>query len=390
MLPSATTRLAVLGVTGSIGRQALDVAGRHPDRLRITALAAGSNLDALAEVARGWQPKAVALEHAADPTHARAVLRDAAPDADVRVGAGACAWLAGEPCADVVLNAIVGAAGLGASLAALERGARLALANKESLVVGGTLVRAALARGGALLPVDSEHSAALQCLGGRPPHEVARLTLTASGGALRNHPDWRRATRTEVLAHPVWAMGTRITVDSALLVNKGFELIEAEHLFALDWDQLEAVLHPQTVLHAIVGFRDGSSVVQAAAPDMRVPIQLALSWPERWELVPPLPATALAGLELTPIAPGRFPAFDIVCAAGQEGGTAPCVVNAADEVAVQAFLDGALPLGDVPEVLARVRDAHPAEPVVSLEQLRACDARARDTARAAIAAGVGR
>jgi len=282
----------------------------------------------------------------------------------------------------------VGSAGLRASLATLERGARLALANKETLVVGGPLVAEALRRGGELVPVDSEHSAALQCLGGRPTAEVLRLTLTASGGALRAHPDWRRATPAEVLAHPVWSMGPRITVDSALLFNKGLELIEAHALFALEWDQLDAVLHPQALVHALVAFRDGSSVLQAAPADMRLPIQLALSWPGRWSgAVPPLAPQDLAGLDFAPLAPGRFPAFDVALRAGRTGGTAPCALNAADEVAVSAFLGGGLSLGRVPEVLAHVLDRHRVEPVESLEQLERVDVWARDAARAAVARG---
>jgi 1-deoxy-D-xylulose-5-phosphate reductoisomerase len=216
---------------------------------------------------------------------------------------------------------------------------------------------------------------------------VHRLTLTASGGALRLHPDWRRATAAEVLAHPVWAMGPRITTDSATLFNKGLEVLEARALFELEWDQLEAVIHPGAVLHAIVAFRDGSLVAQAAHADMRLPIQLALSWPERWgEAVPPLAATALAGLELAPIEPERHPAYTCALAAGRAGGTAPCAVNAADEVAVQAFLDGAIALGRVPEVLERVLERHDPRPVESLEQLRAVDEWARAEARRAVAA----
>jgi 1-deoxy-D-xylulose-5-phosphate reductoisomerase len=306
----------------------------------------------------------------------------------------------------LVVNGIVGAAGLAASLAVLERGARLALANKETLVIGADLVLPLLKRNGAatvpgneaaqrsaaqrvqrpeLLPIDSEHSAALQCLQGRPASEVARLTLTASGGPLRGHPDWRRATPAQVLAHPVWAMGPRITTDSATLFNKGLELIEAHALFGLGWDQLDAVIQPRAVLHAIVAFRDGSLVAQAAHADMRLPIQLALSWPERWgEAVPPLPVTALAGLEIEPIDPGAHPAFACALAAGRAGGTAPCVVNAADEVAVQAFLDGAIGLGRVPEVLETVLAAHRVEPVETFEQLRGVDAWAREAARRAI------
>jgi len=307
------------------------------------------------------------------------------------------------------VNGIVGAAGLAASLATLERGARLALANKETLVIGADLVAPLLNRNGVttvpgneppnvtprseakrvqkpeLLPIDSEHSAALQCLQGRPASEVARLTITASGGSLRGHPDWRRATPAEVLAHPVWAMGPRITTDSATLFNKGLELIEAHALFGLGWDQLDAVIQPRAVLHAIVAFCDGSLVAQAAHADMRLPIQLALSWPERWgEAVPPLPVTALAGLEIEPIDPRAHPAFACALAAGRAGGTAPCVVNAADEVAVQAFLDGIIGLGRVPEVLETVLAAHRVEPVKTFEQLQDADAWAREAARRAI------
>jgi 1-deoxy-D-xylulose-5-phosphate reductoisomerase len=243
-------------------------------------------------------------------------------------------------------------------------------------------VTAALRSGGELIPVDSEHSAALQCLGGRPAAEVERLTLTASGGPLRGRPDWRHATREEVLAHPVWAMGPRITVDSALLFNKGLELIEAHWLFGLAWERLRAVIHPQARVHALVEFVDGSVVAQAAAADMRLPIQLALSWPARWsnEAVPRLDEP-LAALAFESIAPGRFPAFDLAVAAGRTGGTAPCVANAADEVAVRAFLDGAISLGQVPEVVARVLDGHRVERVESLAQLLEVDAWARAEAR---------
>ncbi len=385
--PSRT--LAVLGSTGSIGEQTLDVAARERARLRVTALAAGRSLEKLAAQARAWRPAHVALEHAADPAAARSALREAAPGADVRVGPGATAALAAACGAELVVNGVVGAAGLAASLAVLERGARLALANKESLVVGGPLVRAALAaHGGELTPVDSEHSAALQCLLGRPPAEVRTLTITASGGPLRQHPDWRRATRAEVLAHPVWAMGPRITTDSATLFNKGLELIEAHFLFDLGWGQLDAVVHPQALVHAMATFTDGSMTVQVARADMRLPIQLALSWPERWsESVPPVPPSALAGLAFEPIVPANVPAFAVAVAAGRAGGTAPCAVNAADEVAVQAFLDGAIALGALPDVLARVLDAHRVETVESLEQLRVVDAWAREAARAAVVAG---
>jgi 1-deoxy-D-xylulose-5-phosphate reductoisomerase len=374
--------LAILGSTGSIGRQAIEVAARERDRVRITALAAGSQLDQLESQARALDLTLLALESAPDHALARARLERAAPRARVRVGSGAAAWLAAECGAETVLNGIVGAAGLEASLRTLERGARLALANKETLVIGGALVRASLAAGGELIPVDSEHSAALQCLNGRPAAEVRRLTLTASGGALRDHPDWRRATPAEVLRHPVWAMGARITVDSALLVNKAFELIEARWLFALEWAQLEAWLHPQALIHALVTFTDGSTVMQAAAPDMKLPIQLALSWPSRWgEAVPALEPAAYGALSFAPLVPGRYPAFDLALAAGRLGGTAPCVLNAADEIAVAAFLEGRITLGQVPEMIERVLAAHEVCQVESFEQLRELDERTRERAR---------
>ncbi len=380
--------LAVLGSTGSIGVQTLDVANREREQLRVTALVAGRRLDRLCEQAERWQPAFLGLEYADDVAAARARLRAIAPRAEVIVGSGAGAEVASACGAELVVNGIVGAAGLAASLATLERGARLALANKETLVVGGPLVKAALARGGGeLTPVDSEHSAALQALLGRPPQEVHRLTLTASGGPLRLHPDWRRATREEVLRHPVWAMGPRITTDSATLFNKGLEIIEAHWLFDLDYDQLDAVIHPQAVFHAIATFRDGSSIAQVADADMRLPIQLALSWPERWgQAVRPLPVTALAGLTLEVIDTARHPAYACALAAGRTGGTAPCVLNAADEIAVQAFLDGAIALGELPGILEQVLTRHTVQSVESLAQLREVDAWARGAAREEVVA----
>jgi len=379
--------LAVLGSTGSIGEQTLEVAARERDRLRVTALAAGANLERLCAQAREWRPAFLALERAADPSAAKAALREAAPGAAVEVGEGAAERLTERCGASDVVNGIVGAAGLAASLAALDRGARLALANKETLVIGGPLIQRSLRLGGgALLPVDSEHSAAMQCLLGRPPAEVALLTLTASGGPLRGHPDWRRATREEVLAHPVWAMGARITTDSATLFNKGLEILEAHWLFDLPWERLSAVIHPQALVHAIATFTDGSLVAQVARADMKLPIQLALSWPERWSAaVPAASPLELANLVFEPIAPARYPAYACALAAGRLGGTAPCALNAADEVAVQAFLDGAIPLGQVPEIVERVLDGHDTQRVESLAQLREVDARSREDARAAVA-----
>ena len=378
--------LAVLGSTGSIGVQTLDVAARERERLEVIALAAGRSLETLCAQVAQWRPRFVALESAVDPAAAHAALAAAAPGARVDVGEGSAARIAAECGAALVVNGIVGAAGLAASLATLDRGARLALANKESMVIGGELIRHALARaGGTLLPVDSEHSAALQCLLGRPAAEVARLTLTASGGPLRKHPDWRRATRAEVLAHPVWAMGARITTDSATLFNKGLEIIEAHFLFGLPYEKLDAVIHPNALVHAIATFQDGSLLAQVAKPDMRLPIQLALSWPERWsESVAPASALDLAGLLFEPIVAGRFPMYELALAAGRTAGTAPCVLNAADEIAVQAFLDDAIALGELPGVVERVLEQHAVQEVESFAQLREVDTWAREAARAAV------
>lgn len=386
--PHRTRTLAVLGSTGSIGVQTLDVAAREPDRLRVTALAAGSALETLLAQARRWRPAFLALEHAADAAAARAALRDASPAAAIDVGEGATARLAESCGAEVVVNGVVGAAGLAPSLATLDRGGHLALANKETLVIAGALVRASLQRaGGTLLPVDSEHSAALQCLLGRPASEVAKLTLTASGGPLRGHPDWRRASREEVLAHPVWSMGARITTDSATLFNKGLEILEAHWLFGLPWEKLDAVVHPETLVHAIATFTDGSLVAQVARPDMRLPIQLALSWPERWgAAIAVASPVELSRLTFEPIDPAAHPAYALALAAGRAGGTAPCVLNAADEVAVRAFLDGSIALGALPGVIERVLARHAVQAVESLAQLREVDTWARDAARTEVRA----
>lgn len=385
--PTAPITLAVLGSTGSIGEQTLDVASREHGRLAILALAAGRSLEKLALQCERWQPAFVALEAAADEPSARERLRAAAPDAEILIGPGSAAALAASCESDMVVNGIVGAAGLASSLAALDRGARLALANKETLVIGSALVERSLEQsGGSMLPIDSEHSAALQCLQGRPAAEVHRLTLTASGGPLRLHPNWRGASREEVLAHPVWAMGARITTDSATMVNKGLEILEARALFGLEWSQLDAVIHPQAVFHALASFRDGSMIAQAAHADMRLPIQLALSWPERWgQAVQPIEPAELASLTFEPIDEARYPAYGLVLAAGRAGGTAPCAINAADEVAVQAFLEGAITLGELPELLERVLVSHVVQPVESYEQLLDVDRLARQAMHAEIA-----
>ena len=355
-------RIAVLGATGSIGRQALDIIDSHDD-LEVCALASGSSeLETLA-AGRG-------VRHA-------------------QVGGDLTSLLdLSEP--DIVLNAVVGFAGLPATLWALERGVTLALANKESLVAAGDLALQARERGGGLLlPVDSEHSAVFQCLEGRLPEQVDSIVLTASGGPFRGRTreQLETVTRADALAHPTWRMGPKITVDSATLANKGLELIEAHFLFGLPYEQIEVVVHPTSVVHAIVRFRDGASLAHLGYPDMRVPISYALTYPER-------SATALAGLDFTegltlqfePPDVETFPMLSLARSAGEAGGTQPSAYNAANEVAVAAFLSGRLPFlgitGVVEETLARVHGA----PAGDLDQLVEADAEARRLAEDALGA----
>jgi 1-deoxy-D-xylulose-5-phosphate reductoisomerase len=284
--------------------------------------------------------------------------------------------------ADLVLNAIVGAAGLGPTIVALTEGMDLALANKESLVVGGELVMAlAEATGAQLIPVDSEHSALHQLIRRERPGTVDRLVLTASGGPFRGRTDLESVTREEALAHPTWDMGGKITIDSATLTNKGLELIEAHHLFGFDYERMDVVVHPQSIIHSLVHLNDGASIAHMGYPDMRVPISYALNYPERADV--DLPTLDLADLaELTFEAPDldAFPCLRLAREAGQAGGTAPCVLNAANEVAVSSFLAGEIGFTAIPAVIERTLEALPAEPVVHFEQLFEVDAAARDHA----------
>ncbi len=354
-------RVVVLGSTGSIGTQALDVLRAHPDRFQLVGLAAGSDVDTIAAQAREFGVADVAL---GDPA-AAARLRDALPEAKVRDGMPGVAEIASLPDADLVLNGITGARGLGSTLAALEAGHPVALANKESLIVGGDLVVAAAERAGGrdrmLIPVDSEHSAVAQCLRGGRREEVARLVLTASGGPFRGRTrdDLKDVTAADALSHPTWDMGPVITVNSATLMNKGLELIEAHELFDIGWDRLDVVVHPQSIVHSMVEFRDGSTLAQLSPPDMRLPIQLALGWPDR------LPHAHVAmdwtrAQELTfePADPDTFRALTLAAEAGRRRGTYPGVLNAANEIAVHAFLDGRLTFLDIAAVVESVLDEH--------------------------------
>ena len=369
--------VALLGSTGSIGQSTLAVLDRHSDRFRVVALAARRRAEVLAAQAARFQPDLVALTE---------------PEGDVPGG-----WVTGRegllqaashPEVDVVVNAVVGAAGLEATLAALEAGKRLALANKESLVAGGPLVLDALRRGGGeLIPVDSEHSAILQCLPGGSPRDVRRLILTASGGPFRNRTrrELEQVMPEDALRHPTWSMGAKITVDSATLVNKALEVIEAHFLFDLPYDRLAAVIHPQSIVHSMVEFEDGSVLSQMGFPTMELPILYALTHPERVsDDGTPFDPVAASPLTFEPVEHERFPAFALGLEAGRQGGSAPAVFNAANEVAVASFLEGVLRFVDIPQVIEKTLEADAGAPIGSLEEVTAADARARERARARI------
>jgi 1-deoxy-D-xylulose-5-phosphate reductoisomerase len=374
--------VAVLGATGSIGTQALEIVGAHPG-LRACALAAGSDHAGLVAAARAHGVGRIAL---VDP-QAAAAARAAFPG-EVLEGPGGVERLVAECGADVVLNAIVGSAGLRATLATLAAGADLALANKESLVAGGELVMEAVRGSGRrMLPVDSEHSALAQCLAGAPWGAVTGLVITASGGPFRGRTagSLADATVADALAHPTWTMGAKITLDSATLMNKGLEVIEAHHLFGVAYDDIDVVVHPQSIVHGMVRYRDGALLAHVGYPDMRVPISWALTFPERAATpVPTLDLTAPLRLEFEPPDLATFRCLALARAAGREGGTAPCVLNAANEAAVASFLDGEIGFLDIAALVERALDAVPSEPLESLGQLEEADARSRAAVRDAV------
>jgi 1-deoxy-D-xylulose-5-phosphate reductoisomerase len=350
-------RIALLGATGSIGRQALEVLASNPSLELVAASSGSTEIEGLAPLTQVGGDPIELLERA-------------------------------EP--DVVLNAIVGFAGIGATIWSLERGVTLALANKESLVAAGELALSARERGeGLLLPVDSEHSALFQCLEGRGREQVDAVVLTASGGPFRSRSRAELADVTveEALAHPTWAMGPKITVDSATLANKGLELIEAHILFGLDYEEIDVIVHPSSIVHALVRFRDGASLAHLGYPDMRVPISFALTYPERAAVALP-PLDLAGGLTLEFEAPDEeaFPLLPLARAAGERGGTAPCAYNAANEVAVGAFLEGRLPFLGIAETVERVLAEADASPARDLDDLVEADAGARRLAEGVLAA----
>ena len=363
-------RIAILGSTGSVGVQALDVVAHHPDRFEVVGLAAGRNARRLAEQVRAFRPRFVTLS---DPGAARelaALLPGERPEI-LPHGSGA-ETLAALPEVDFVLAAISGGAGLRSTAAAVEAGKTIGLANKESLVLAGELLtRRAAERKVAILPVDSEHSAIFQSLLGHNRAEVRRLLLTASGGPLRTVPASELAdvTPARALRHPNWSMGDKITIDSATLMNKGLEVIEARWLFDIDPRRIDIVVHPESIVHSMVEYIDGSVVAQLGVSDMRGPISYAMAWPGRLRLdLPPLDLSRLGRLTFEAPDPSRFPAFTLAYRALEMGGTAPAVLSGADEAAVAAFLGGHCPFPRIASVCEEVLDAHVPEPLTSVEQ----------------------
>jgi 1-deoxy-D-xylulose-5-phosphate reductoisomerase len=366
--------VAILGATGSIGASTLAVLGQHRDRFRPVALTAHRSGGALAALAERWRPALAVLVEGEPPAGAPG------PTA-WRTGRAALLEAATHPDAEVVVNALVGAAGLEPTLAALAAGKRVALANKESLVCGGPLVREAAERGGGeLVPVDSEHSAILQCLAGVGPADVRRLVLTASGGPFRTFPPERlAAVRPEdALRHPTWEMGAKVTIDSATLANKALEVIEAHFLFGVPYDGIEAVVHPQSIVHSMVELVDGSVLAQLGFPTMELPVLYALTHPDRLPYATRrFDPVAAGALTFEAVRSERFPAFALGVGAGRAGGTAPAVFNAANEVAVAAFLAGRLAFPAIADAIADALEAWDGGAAASLEDVMAADAGAR-------------
>ncbi|AZZ43363.1 1-deoxy-D-xylulose-5-phosphate reductoisomerase [Acidipropionibacterium jensenii] len=357
-------RVILLGSTGSIGTQALDVVRANPQRFQVVGLSAGSNREMLADQAREF-----GVEHLA-------------------LGAEESCQLVADVEADVVLNGITGSVGLGPTLATLKAGRCLALANKESLIVGGELVRRAAAPG-QLVPVDSEHSAIAQALRAGAPTEVARLVVTASGGPFRGwtHSELEEVTPAQALAHPTWRMGRVVTTNSATMVNKGLEVIEAHLLFDVDYDSIEVVVHPQSVVHSMVEFVDGSTIAQASPPDMRLPISLGLGWPDRVPGVGrPLDLHQVTSWTFEPLDEQTFPAVALARQVGRAGGTYPAVYNAANEQAVEAFHAGRLSFPEIVETIQRVVQAHQSPAELTLDSLADAEQWARRRADEDIAA----
>lgn len=382
--------ITLLGATGSIGKSALDVIARHPQRYRVHALTANGSVDALAELAARHHAAVAVIADASQEAALRAALQRHGATTVARAGAGALAEAAAAPEADTVIAAIVGAAGLVPTLAAARAGKRLLLANKEAIVcAGGLLVAALRASGGVLLPVDSEHSAIHQCLAGTSEAQraSARLVLTASGGPFLRRDDLDGVTPDEACAHPNWVMGRKISVDSATLMNKGLEVIEAAWLFDMPADRIDVVIHPQSVIHSMVEYADGSVMAQLGTPDMRTPLAYALAWPERIASgASRLDFTRLAALTFEAPDARRFPCLGFAYAALRAGGAASAVLNAANEFAVEAFLQRRLPFTQIAPTIERVLDAYQPPAPAGIEEVLEIDRQARACAERAVRA----
>jgi 1-deoxy-D-xylulose-5-phosphate reductoisomerase len=377
-------RLAILGSTGSIGQNALAVVAEHPQEFQVVGLAAGKNVTLLAEQIRTVRPARVSVQDEAAARELKLAL-DGHPPAEILVGSEGAVAVASAPEADVVVSAMVGAVGLEPTLAAVEAGKTVALANKETLVAAGSLVMAAVqANGATLLPVDSEHSAIFQAMEGHRREDVRRLWLTASGGPFRTWPKEKldAATPAQALKHPNWDMGAKITIDSATMMNKALEIIEASVLFGLPVSQVEVYIHPQSIIHSLVEFVDGSVLAQLGWPDMRLPIAYALTYPRRLPLnQEPLDLGKVAQLTFERPDLTRFPSLRLGYEAAKIGGTMPAVLNAANEVAVAAFLEGRLSFPGIPRVVEETMAAHTSAPLKDLAQVLAVNNWAREQAR---------
>ncbi|BBD97456.1 1-deoxy-D-xylulose-5-phosphate reductoisomerase [Sphingobium amiense] len=371
-------RVSIFGATGSVGQSTLDLVRRQPDAYRIVALTANSDVDSLAQVARESGAQVAVIGQA----HLYGALKDALAGSGVEAAAGEDALVdAARLDADWTMAAIVGCAGLKPTMAALEAGTTVALANKESLVsAGGLMMDAARASGATLLPVDSEHNAIFQCLAGSSYDNVARIILTASGGPFRtrSRAQMRDITPAQAVAHPNWSMGAKISVDSATMMNKGLELIEAAHLFPVGLDRIEILVHPQSVIHSMVEYRDRSTLAQLGSPDMRIPIAHALAWPDRIATpCQPLDLATIGRLDFEAPDPERFPALRLARAAAADGGATPAILNAANEVAVAAFLSGRIGFLDIAMIVEDVLDRYSAPAPGSIDDVLAADAQAR-------------
>jgi 1-deoxy-D-xylulose-5-phosphate reductoisomerase len=367
-------KIVILGSTGSIGRQTLDVAREMSDRVVVFGLAARSSLDALRRQVSAFRPRVVSVGHGHDDL-------DGFGDAEILVGEDGMVDLASRPDVDLVVVGTSGRVGLRPTLAALRAGKLVALANKETLVMAGLIIQAELGAGhGRLVPIDSEHSAIWQCLQGEPERSIERLTLTASGGALRHldRSELEKVTPEEALRHPTWSMGPKITVDSANLMNKGLELIEARWLFDIPLERIDVVMHPQSIVHALVTFDDSSTKAQLGLPDMRLPIQYALSHPDRWpNALRRLDLAATGSLTFGPVDLDRYPALRLAMQVGRAGGTLPAVLSAADELAVDAFLERRIRFTAIPQVIDAVLQKHQSCQSPTLDDILQSDAWAR-------------